>query len=145
MPSKKKVDLQKIHEERREERENRAQTVNQKFSGIDKIEILLTFEDPDQHCTPNPQTIKYKPQDKAFFEVKCPFSDCIQGGFDLSSHVEKCISQRGIAHEGDILCLGWQDAERVGQHRCLLKARFKILVEYIPTQAAKSETCADVS
>jgi len=56
--------------------------------------------------------------------------ECIAGGFDLSDAVSDVVVTRRDESSGTILCKGWQDRERLNQHRCFLEMKYKITATY---------------
>lgn len=101
------------------------------FPTVGTVRIDLTFEDFDQRekIPARPGALRFTPEDKAFFELKCPFRECVEGGFDFESAVREAIRTGQAAATDSKTCEGWQDQERIGKYRCLLKVRYEIHVE----------------
>ncbi len=126
----KRPDEVEMHEQGRRVRQSHAPKIEDKFPGVNSIRINLTFEDFDRDCDPKPQELNFFPESTAFFEHKCPFRECVMGGFDFSATMNQCIRARQSEVEGELKCQGWQDRERINHSRCLLKARHGIHFEY---------------
>ena len=120
-----------MHEQMRFEREQESRKVQEEFPEVAHIRISLTFEDNDnQGRHPGPQELNYGPNNRAFFELKCPSYVCVMGGFNFRSTVGEAISARRDVTEGTEKCTGWQDREGIHKHGCDLEALFEIHIEY---------------
>ncbi len=128
--SKRKPDAVDMHTQRRYERQSSAGKVALQFPNVSQITIKAAFIDFDERTNPEPQTLLFFPESKAFFEIECPFRECVMGGFDLSIEVKNCIASKSAIYNEEKTCSGWQDRERINKHSCRLKAIFKIEVEY---------------
>ena len=127
----KRQTMQQKHDQHRHFQEASSPTIREAFPAVKSIEIRLTFEDFDQ-LTPEiePRSFRFNPDRKAFFEFKCSMRECVAGGFDLNGAVREAIRSHETTVTGNETCEGWQDEERIGQHRCLLKANYEIQAEY---------------
>jgi hypothetical protein len=112
------------------------------FPGVKAVRINLTFEDPDKLGDPQPKQFKFGPDQKAFFYIPCAFRECVRGGFDLDAAVRDAVRTQTASVRGEQDCQGWQDPERVDQHRCWLKARYEIEIEYGGTTTVTASTLA---
>ncbi len=130
MARKKRPDAAEAHELRRYERESYAQTIAAEYPGVRSIRIAVRFKDADGQCDPEPQTRTYSPGMKAFFEIRCPFRECVLGGFDFGGAVAVAVRQRQSKASGEAACSGWQDRERINKHACMLKASYEIDITY---------------
>jgi hypothetical protein len=128
---KKKLDIYEQQKQRYWEAYDRARFIKDKFPMLASLSIDMAFEEPDWGGNPSPRQESFGPESKAFFEVECPYIECISGGFNLSNAVSKLVNNRLNETSGTIICQGWQDQERVGQHRCLLKMKYKITATYV--------------
>jgi len=108
------------------------------FPGVEAVRINLTFKDPDGLADPKPMRLKFGPEQKAFFHLDCLFWECVRGGFDLGPAVRDAVRAQARSARGEQDCQGWQDPERIGKHRCWLKARYEIQIEYGSTTLAPS-------
>jgi hypothetical protein len=104
--------------------------MQESFPSIAALSINMDFENPDWGGNPSPRQQHYNPKDKAFFEIQCPFRECVKGGFDLTGVVAKLVIDRLEETSGTFTCQGWQDRERIGRHQCLLRIKYKITAVY---------------
>jgi hypothetical protein len=109
---------------------DRALFMRERFPSLASLSIHMDFENPDWGGNPSPMQQHFGPEDKAFFEVQCPHWECIKGGFNLLDAVSKLVNGRLKEATGTITCQGWQDRERIGSHRCLLKMNYKLTATY---------------
>lgn len=128
--SRKKKD---VYEKRKEEKlaqERNSPTINEKYPGVATIVIDQEYIDHDPPFNVSSSQKTFYSLSKSFFWLPCPHWECVDGGFDLGPAVRDMYDSRAIEKPGEIDCQGWQDRERVHKNRCLLKLRYKILVEY---------------
>jgi len=130
MAKKKKTNIYEQHKQRYWEAYNRAGLVKEKYPQLKHLTIDMTFREPDWGDSPHPQQRSFDPNSNAFFELECPYVECVRGGFNLSAAVDELIQRGEKESSGSLLCQGWQDRERIGQYRCLLKMDYKITVTY---------------
>lgn len=123
-------DAVQMYEERRLTREHESGTVAEEFPDVVSIRIRLTFEDIDKQSHPEARELNYGPSSRAFFELSCPYRECVMGGFAFSAAVRGAIQSRLVHATGTASCPGWQDRERIRKHGCYLKAKYEIHVEY---------------
>jgi hypothetical protein len=128
---KKKPDIYEQQKQRRWEAYSQAPLIKDRFPILASLSMHMTFEEPDWGGNPSPKQETFGPKSKAFFEIECPYYECISGGFNLSSAVIKLVNTRGTESSGTIICQGWQDRERINKHRCLLKMKYKITATYL--------------
>lgn len=127
---KKKPDIYEQQEQRRWQAYSKAPLMKDKFPTLASLSIDMTFQEPDWGKNPEPRNQSFGPESKAFFDMECPYVECISGGFDLSSAVSKLVDSGDTELPGTITCQGWQDIERIKKHRCLLKMEYKITAIY---------------
>jgi hypothetical protein len=127
----KRPDRQQAHELHRQRLEDLSPTIRERFPAVKAIRIDVTFEDPDhfEAVPARPWALRFTPDHKAFFDEKCPFRECVEGGFDFSSAIREAIDTAQATATGILRCQGWQDRERIGAHRCLLAAHYTIQIE----------------
>lgn len=128
---KKKLDIYEQQKQGYWRAYDRALLIQDKFPMLASLSIDMAFENPDWGSNPSPKQKDFGPEDKAFFEIQCPDGECIKGGFNLSDAVSKLVNGHLEEASGTIICQGWQDRERIGQHRCLLKMKYKITATYV--------------
>lgn len=119
-----------IHEQQRSIRENQAPTIGDEFPDVVHIRINLTFEDFDEKCDPKPVELNYSPESRSFFELKCPYWECVMGGFNFSAPVQKAVREQLPNLKGTEKCGGWQDRERINKNPCYLKAHYEVYIQY---------------
>ena len=117
-------------------------TIRDAFPGVEAVRINLTFEDRDKLGNPLSKQLKFGPAQKAFFHIPCPFRECVRGGFDLDAAVRGAVRARAVSVFAEQNCQGWQNPESVSKHRCLLKARYEIGIEYGGTTTVTASTLA---
>jgi hypothetical protein len=127
----KKLDIYEQQKQAHWRAYDRALLIRERFPSLASLSIHMDFENPDWGGNPSPEQQHFGPEDKAFFEVQCPHWECIKGGFNLLDAVSKSVNRRLEETTGTITCQGWQDQERVGQNRCLLKMKYKITATYL--------------
>jgi hypothetical protein len=107
--------------------------VKDRFPDITSIQIRRTFVDfdTDKHFTKEPEIWNIPLTMHALFQVECPMYECVDGGFDLTGIVEEMIKNKVVHQDGSVTCPGWQDQERIGQHRCMTKLLYEIDIQYL--------------
>lgn len=101
--------------------------VSQEFPDIKSIDIRIKFTNPDDGSE-FIKNITYQPNSKAYFQYPCPYGECVNGGYDLKNVIERAVKYPDKQAREKLTCNGWQDAERVGKHRCLLEALIEVKV-----------------
>jgi hypothetical protein len=129
--SRKKPDIYEQEKQMRREAYNRSLIVKEMYPQVAKIIVDMKFKEPDWGGDPDPRQSTYSQESKAFFKIDCPHVECISGGFDLSTPIDKLVASRLEKVDGTITCQGWQDKERINKHRCLLKLNYTISAYYI--------------
>ena len=128
---KKKPDIYERQKSRRLDARSRAETLKKRFPQLSRLKIDMSFEDyEEEKDSPSPKQEEYGPDSKAFFELKCPYTECIDGGFKLSAAVSEMVTKNETEASGTIVCHGWQDRERFRQYQCQLKMNYKITATY---------------
>ena len=62
--------------------------------------------------------------------ISCMNNDCTKGYFDLSNRIQNMIHSSERFCEGELVCDGYQDAERININQCFCKLFYKIQIEY---------------
>jgi len=120
----------------REQKEGRrraylaARTLGELFPRVEEVQLQMTFIDPYNASQHSPQMHSFLPGARAFFEVPCPFSMCIGGGFDLGRIVADLTEGNGEGASGELICQGWHSRDRIGSNRCLLHLHYRLTVRY---------------
>ncbi len=128
--SRKKPDIYEQEKQRRWEAYHRSPLLKEKYPKVTDLMVKMSFKDYDGGSNPEPRQEKYSPESKAFFKIACPHRECVSGGFDLSSAIDKLVTSRLGKLDGTITCQGWQDKERINKHRCFLELNYAISAKY---------------
>lgn len=126
----KQPDVYKQQRERRRRAYASTPNLSEQFPQVEQLVIRMTFTDPSGRANHSPQMHSFSPAGRAFFEVPCPFSACIDGGFDLNPIIADILNHSGQETSGTLDCQGWQSRDRSDQHRCLLKLHYTLSVCY---------------
>ena len=102
--------------------------ISHEFPNIKSIGVTIKFTDSDDGREFT-KTITYQPNSKAYFQYDCPYRECSDGGYDLKNVIEKAINSSDRQAQEKLKCNGWQDAERVGKHHCLLEALVEVEID----------------
>ena len=131
----KQIDAYKHEREARRRAYMSAPSLKDRFPAVEQLVLELTFVDPRASSRHSPQTHIFGPGARGYFEVACPFSSCTGGGFDLSAVVADLLSHGERAAVGKLVCHGWQDRGRAGEHRCLLELSYRVSASFEPLVA----------
>lgn len=130
---KKKLNVYEQQKFNRSQAYFRAAPLKEDYPQLAKLTVDMSFKrysgDPDVRNL-NPQQEIYSPESKAFFELKCPFRECVDGGFNLFAAVSKMVANGETEASSTITCQGWQDENRIGKHRCWLEMNYNITASY---------------
>lgn len=113
------------------EKSNRAPLVKEKWPHV----ISLTFEFEYPGTSRQPSKFNVGPDNKAFFEYDCPHAhllqgeSCIQGGFELTTHVYKMIEGRQNEFSEELVCHGMRYGSG-GFYSCKQRLRCRVAVLY---------------
>jgi hypothetical protein len=101
------------------------------FPKLQHLQIELRFAGPGSNV-PAAQTHRLYPPARAFFEYRCPHSDC-DGRFQLDDAVR--IAVRDTAHraEGLIECTGFRGQVPSARRPCLLQLNYHVTADCQPT------------
>ena len=127
---KKKPDIHDQRKQRHWQAYSQAPLIKEKFPVLSSLSIDMTFEEPDWGNNPSSRSQGFGPESKAFFDIACPYVECVSDGFRLSGAVSSLVDSGATESSGTISCQGWQDRERINKHRCLLKMNYKITAIY---------------
>jgi hypothetical protein len=122
-----------IYRHQREQR-RRAYTlsplVREEYPRVEHVTMELKFTDPAGIGHHSQQTHTFAAGARAYFMVSCPFSTCVEGGFDLSGAVADMISHQSELMTGRMVCQGWHDRNHPEARRCNLELQYKITASY---------------
>lgn len=107
-------------------------SLRQECPRVEQLVVHLTFVDPRGIAQHSPQMHAYSPAARAFFEVACPSSLCLHGGFDLAPVVARVLAQEAETMTGTATCPGWRGPTRTDADRCCIEMRYTLTVSYQP-------------
>jgi hypothetical protein len=94
-------------------------------SHVKEVKLDFNFDDNFEYSH-KPYSIVLKPTDKVFYAVDCINGTCTDGYIDISNDLYALIRDNKKEITGVKPCDGWQDQERIGNHKCLAKVNYKI-------------------
>jgi len=124
------LDAYKVERDTRRRAYMSAPSLREQFPQVEQVALELTFTDPTGVGKHSPQVHTFGPAARAYFEVPCPCSACLSGGFDLSAVMSDMLARRAGTVSGKSSCQGWQDRGRVGEHRCPLQLSYRATASY---------------
>jgi len=105
-----------------------AQVLRTAFPTLQHLRIELSFQGAGS-STPSPQShVLYQPA-PAFFEYRCPYSDC-DGQFDLGSPVKIAIADATHQAQGVLVCRGSRGLDPSSRRPCLLQLNYEVTATY---------------
>lgn len=104
--------------------------IKDQYPNVKEINFELKYHDSDNMVDDSEKTLSWGPKNYAYFEFDCPYWECVDGGFDLSNEIINMLKEKKAQITGKKLCQGWQDRERVGQHRCWCELTYQISTNY---------------
>jgi hypothetical protein len=109
-----------------------AETVKlrERFPYVEQVVLEVSFTDSRRLGTYSAQMHSFFPGAKAFFEIACPRTLCVDGGFDLDAIVEAMLASERSTTIGTLDCHGWLDPLHTASARCLLKMRYRLQAYY---------------
>lgn len=128
--NRKKPDIYEQQKQRCWDEYHRSPLLKEKYPKVSSISVEMNFKDSDGMGDPKPDKKEFSRESNAFFKIECPYRECVSGGFDFSSDIDKLVTSGLDKLDGSITCQGWQDKERIGRHHCFLKLNYTISVKY---------------
>jgi len=98
------------------------------FPTLQHLRIELRFQGSGA-SVPTPQTHRLYPPARAFFEYRCPYSDC-DGQFDLDGAVKAALSDAMHRAEGLLECQGSRGQDHTSRRPCLLQLVYEVTATY---------------
>lgn len=98
------------------------------FPTLEHLRIELRFQGSGA-SVPTPQTHILHPPARAFFEYRCPYSDC-DGRFDLERAVRSAITEGTHRAEGQLECQGSRGQDHASRRPCLLQLIYQVSAIY---------------
>lgn len=118
-----------LAQRRREE----AGTIATRYPHVRTVALELTFVDPDGLAETVTEALTREPKLPALFVFDCPYRECVGGGHDIDDAIDRALMERTREASGTHVCRGWQDASRIGKHRCQGEMRYVIGAEFVDT------------
>jgi hypothetical protein len=107
-----------------------AQVLRTAFPALQHLRIELKFQAPAS-SVPAPQSHVLYPPARAFFEYRCPYSDC-DGRFDLGDAVKAAMARATHRAHGVLECCGSRGLEPASRRPCLLQLLYEVTATYWP-------------
>jgi hypothetical protein len=104
--------------------------LRERFPEVEQVVLEVSFTDSRRMGTYSAQMHSFFPGAKAFFEIACPRTLCVDGGFDLDTLVEAMLSSMRGTTIGTLECHGWLDPMHSSSARCLLRMRYRLQAWY---------------
>ena len=98
------------------------------FPTLQHLRIELRFQGSGSSA-PTSQTHMLYPPARAFFEYRCPYSDC-DGQFDLYDAVRAALADATHRVEGVLECRGSRGQDQTSRRACLLQLVYEVTVTY---------------
>jgi hypothetical protein len=105
-----------------------AQVLRTAFPAIQHLRIELSFQGPTAGA-PTPQAHLLYPPARAFFEYRCPYSDC-DGQFDLGDAVKAALADTAHRAHGVLKCRGSRGRDPASRRPCLLEVSYEVTATY---------------
>jgi hypothetical protein len=106
-----------------------AQVLRTAFPAVQHLRIELSFQGPTAGV-PTPQAHLLYPPARAFFEYRCPYSDC-DGQFDLGDAVKAALADTAHSAHGVLKCRGSRGRDPVSRRPCLLEVSYEVTATYL--------------
>jgi hypothetical protein len=101
------------------------------FPKLEHLRIDLRFTGPDSNV-PTAQIHRLYPPARAFFEYRCPYSDC-DGRFQLDDAVRMAVDDAAHRAKGLIECNGSRGQDLSARRPCLLQLDYDVTADCQPT------------
>jgi hypothetical protein len=98
------------------------------FPSVQHLRIDLTFQG-NGSSVPTPQSHVLYPPARAFFEFRCPFSDC-DGQFDLGDAVKAALADAAHEARGELECRGSRGSDPTSKRACGLQLGYEVRATY---------------
>ena len=105
-----------------------AQVLRTAFPTLQHLRIELSFQGAGSN-TPTAQSHVLYPPAAAYFEYRCPYSDC-DGQFDLGSAVKTAIAASTHRAQGVLVCRGSRGLDPTSRRQCLLQLNYEVTATY---------------
>ena len=106
-----------------------AQVLRVVFPTLQHLRIEFSFRGPTVG-TPTAQSHVLYPPARAFFEYRCPYSDC-DGQFDLGSAVKAALADSTHRAHGALECRGSRGRDPTSRRPCMLELIYDVTATYL--------------
>jgi hypothetical protein len=100
------------------------------FPRIEQLTLQLMFTDASGMSSYSSQMRSFAPAATAFFEIPCPSTACMGGGFDLGSVIWKLSGRAGHETAGRLDCQGRDSTDERDPHYCPVQLHYRVTVAY---------------
>lgn len=104
--------------------------IRDKYPDVSKIAINLSSRAPFEKTEPTIRGFSMGPDAHADFVFRCKNTECVGGGFDLTSEIVEMLDSGEQNRHGRRVCKGWDGKDNVGHQRCYYELNFVINVSY---------------
>ncbi|RIK04519.1 MAG: hypothetical protein DCC49_13350 [Acidobacteria bacterium] len=112
-------------------RERESPLIAELFPAFESVVIEMEFADDWGDMSPRSRVLN-REDGRDYVHIECPNRECVDGGFDLTGAVHEAIRADLSTAEGQAQsCQGWQDRERIGNHRCLTRLTYRMDIRYV--------------
>jgi hypothetical protein len=101
-------------------------TMSDLYPDVGRVILFVAFEEADSESEPNYQQIIFTPGTEAIFRLDCSRDECVGGGFDFAPIIDEMVKNKESRVHGELACAGTLGS---GEHRCSLKAEYRIIVD----------------
>jgi hypothetical protein len=107
-----------------------AQVLRTALPTVQQLRIELRFQGPGS-IGPTAQSHVLYPPAPAFFEYRCPYSDC-DGQFDLGGGVKAALADATHRAKGVLECRGSRGLDPTARRPCGLRLLYEVTASYRP-------------
>jgi hypothetical protein len=107
-----------------------AQVLRTAFPTLQQLRIELRFQGPAA-SVPTQQSHLLYPPARAFFEYRCPYSDC-DGQFDLAGAVKAAMADATHRAHGVLACGGSRGRDPISRRPCALQVLYEVIATHRP-------------
>lgn len=103
--------------------------VMDRFKTVKSLRFKIQFENATEMSEPYTTEFTRGPEDSALFFFKCPFEDCIDGGYNLSNLLMNMLKEERYILRGENACQGYKYSNRK-KEPCGGKITYEVKAEY---------------
>lgn len=114
-----------------DERVKNSAPLAQRFTQLKSLTVDLAYSGPE-NLTPSGQ-LKYTvnlAHARSLFRFDCPNQECVQGDFDLSTHLANAVAAHHTTVSGQVVCQGWRSRTTIDQVSCGYILHYKLALGY---------------